>query len=466
MKIKLSTIRNFFIVFIMVFMSACQDVSSVDYLPEHQDPLVTPKITPTEPAKPTIAVFVSIPETAADEISLLEVLKTRIFKNDPGAYRVIGFVRNNTQQLVTNIKVEIQIFDASNQLRTTGTTQTSIISLAPGEISPFVLWTNEILPSDVYAIGSVIDYLETEFQRAEVVVRKELITIDDRNDVHVTGEFYNNNLFPILINGLAAATLDLDGYLLTADSLSVFSNYLDPGEVSPFRVTMPGPGEVNPTIMDHMVFIDARVTSPEDYIEIGINKNLNHFIDQSGVFHLVGEISNNSNNPLNVSLLAAIYDSNGNIIDASTTRLPLNSIYPGKTLPFDFDLWGPLSYKYGTIDSAERYSVQWDPVWTWASDTNYATLTITEESHQINPTNGIFSGAVANFTEFQVSSATVIVSIYDGNNGKLLAMNAKEIIEEISAGSSINYEVNLNFANSIDFESADIRIIAFGKIPQ
>ena len=94
-------------------------------------------------------------------------------------------------------------------------------------------------------------------------------------------------------------------------------------------------------------------------------------------------------------------------------------------------------------------------------------LTITEEAHQTNLKNGIFAGAVANLTGSQVSSATVIVSIYDENNGKLLAMNAHEITEEISVGSSIDYEVNLGFANGIiDFELADIRIIAFGKIPR
>ena len=465
MKRMLLIKRFFFIVFLCVSVSACQVENVGDLISEGQDLLVSPEIPPSEPTPANISPGDSTPVFPIEDISSLYVFNIKIIQDHPEPNRVIGLVINQTEHWVANIKVDIQIYDSNDALLVNDTTTTSINSLSSGEISPFVLWLDDTLPNEVYTIATVSDYDQTELQRVEVVIRKDSITYDDRDYIHITGELYNHNLLPIIVHNLAVATFDPDGNLSNSDSHSIYSHYLDPGEVSPFRATLHGAGGIAQDNISYKVFIDASVTKPEDFLDLEINPDLNHFVDRFGLFHLVGEITNNSEYALDTHLLAAIYDSDGLIVDVSTTRLPLFAIPNGETLPFDFNTWGPLNFKEGSIDSATAFSVQWDPYWTRHSDINYVPLAIDGKNKQIYPTHGIFSGTLINTSASRISSATVIVSLYDINTGALLAINAREIIEVLLTGISINYEVNLDFPETIDLDTVNIQISAFGKIP-
>jgi hypothetical protein len=465
MKRMLLIKRFFFIVFLCVSVSACQVETVGDLISESQDLLVSPEIPPSVPTPANISSGDSTPVFPTEDISSLYVFNIKIIQDHPEPNRVIGLVINRTEHWVTNIKVDIQIYDSNDALLVNDTTTTSINSLSSGEISPFMLLVDDTLPNEVYTIATVTDYDQTELQRVEVVIRKDSISYDDRDYIHIMGELYNHNLFPIFIQTLAVATFDPDGNLANTDSQAIYSRYLDPGEVSPFRATLQGTGVIAQDIISYRVFIDASITAPEDFFDLEINPDLNHFVDRFGLFHLVGEITNKSEYVLDTHLLAAIYDSDGLIVDVSTTRLPLFAIPNGETLPFDFNTWGPLNFNEGSIDSASAFSVQWDPHWTWHSEINYVPLAIDGHNKQIYPTHGIFSGMLINTSASRISNATVIVSLYDINTGTLLITSAREISEILLTGTSIDYEVNLDFPITIDLDSVDIKISAFGKIP-
>jgi hypothetical protein len=434
--------------------SITPDISSIPADSTSEPPIPTQEPIPTA----------SLP---IDEISSeMDIQGIRVVDDDIISHRIIGLLRNNSDFSITNVKVAIQVFNTDDELVIDDIVSTALTSLAPGSSSPFVLWLQEPPPSNARISAFVIDYSMVDFQRTDVKTRKGKITIDDNNDIHVTGEIINNTLYPVQLVSLAAAVFDMGGALLTTNSQSVFTRYLDPGEVSPYRVTMHRIGKNNTDLLEHKVYIDARIVNPEDYHNIEIKNNINHYKDRFGGFHLVGEITNYSKNKMNVGLVAGIYDSRGNVIDVSTTRLPLNSINPGESLPFDFDSWGPLSFGKDFLELAETFSVQWDPFLSWPNEINYARLKLEGKSHEIHPKYGIFEGKLINETKFDLSSVIVVVSIYDRDTETILATKGEEWITSIPPGSEYSYQIVVEYGEKINLEFVDILIDAYGTINQ
>jgi hypothetical protein len=227
---------------------------------------------------------------------------------------------------------------------------------------------------------------------------------------------------------------------------------------------MIGIGETPPDIATHTLFIDAGIVPPEDFFDIQIHEKPRAYLDGNGSFHLVGEVTNNSKKNLNVDLLAAIYDEDDKVIDASSTNLPLLSIAPGETLPFEFDYWGPMSYKDGTFESAWKYSVQWNPYLTWSNGIKYVPLSTRNQVHKLAEMYGTFGGEVVNDSGSQLTSTTVMISLYDQTIGKIIAMDYATIDSELPAGDTIPYEIVVDFDQSINSDTTDIVILAVGEI--
>jgi len=459
----MSLIRNiFFIVFLFFLSSACKERTPInDVEPEATDfnrILITSTPEPLE----LTPLSTETPVLNTENNFLVEVVEIEYIAKSDGTDRIVGLVTNNTDYPVTNVNVHVQIFSVNNTLVFEDFAPTSLSTIKPGGTSPFVLWLTFPLQGEISITGEVIKFAKTEIRSVEVIIRKQSITMDDNNNIHVIGDILNNNLTPIEIQSFATAVFGIDGNLLNADSQSVFIQYLDPGETSPFRTTIQEPVDISLDITHYKVFVDSRITNPEDYLDIQINYNLNHYIDRFGVFHLVGEITNNSKERLNVNFVAAIYDSLGHIIDASKSGVILNSLPPGETFPIDFTQWGPLNFKKGTATLGHSFSVQWDPYLTWSSVEEYVDLQINDEAQQLNPLFGVFDGTLINATEFHLSSAIIIVSIYDQKTGYILATKTQEYVNDIPPGGSINYSLESEFQPNLNLEGVEIRLKAFG----
>jgi hypothetical protein len=320
------------------------------------------------------------------------------------------------------------------------------------------------LPKDATLNVIVSGYDRGEPQPVDVTRRKESSIVDDRGYIHLTGELYNHNLFPIFVQNLSVGAFDSNGNLVNMDTDSVHIHYLDPGEFGPFRLTIPNSNIETQGSTEYKVFFDATRTKPEDYLDLEINEKLNHFRDKSGIFHLVGEISNESEQALSVRVLAGIYDSEGLVIDASSTSLPLSAIQPRETLPFEFDSWGPQSFKRGVPQTSHTYSVQWDPYWTLPNEINYVNLEIIGGTQQFNPGKGIFSGSITNTSSFQISSFTLILSIYNIHTGVIQAVSSTEFMDGLLVGETISYEVGFDYPDTLDLNTVNIQTKAIGRI--
>ena len=147
--------------------------------------------------------------------------------------------------------------------------------------------------------------------------------------------------------------------------------------------------------------------------EILIQNDQAYFGDD-GVIHIVGEIRNDFNVPLNqIDIHASLY-SNGEIIDQTSAKSLINTIMPGMKSPFDIIIFGE---KAKTMES---YSLE----------LNYQ---ITNPKHQVieitssefsrdNLDNLFISGTVANQGEITANTIVVVATLYD-RDGKVAAVS-------------------------------------------
>ena len=386
------------------------------------------------------------------------------YQNYYDDWYVVGLLTNYTERAVDDVEIEIEVFDSSGNSIYTEIAYPELYTIAPGETVPFELSFYEELPDADSFVATIVGYSAAEVERPMVEIRGTLMTIDDDGDVHVTGEIVNNDIEPISID-VAAATFDSLGEIVTADSRAVVVGYLDPGASGPFRVSMTGLGDSAADIVDYTIYVDAEITSPTEIRSIGWSEDESLYLDYWDWFHLVGEVTNNGVESLNIRIVAGLYDAAGNVMDAASTDLPLSALAPGETLPYDFEFWGPVNYAAGTIEQIDRYTFQWDPSWTWTTSTEYVDLDIANDEYTTDDSSATFTGQVLNNTDGPVDYTYVIIGMRDTSTGVLVGMEYDSIWDEIPAGGSGEYDVTIEFEPGLDVNALEYFIIAKGQLP-
>jgi hypothetical protein len=386
------------------------------------------------------------------------------YRNDYGSLIVTGMVINNTDRAVQNVQIEVQVLDAAGNSLYKEVAYTSLYNLAPWEISPFSLWVwdDVVDPHDYQA--EIVGYSATDLERAQVEVRGTMMTFGG-GYVNVTGELVNNNTFPIEISDVAAATFDADGQLVTGDTDDISISYLDPGESGPFRISMDAPVDNADSIVDFIVYTDAEVSSGRNTYDIGFISEHDYF-DTDGDFHLVGELQNNSDVSLNITLIAGIYDAQENVLDAEKTDVPVYALAPGEHMFYDFTDWYPIDDSEGLYEKMDTYVVQVEPGWTWDTDTQYVDLSFTDDGFEYDSFWGLtFTGQVVNDSGQTITGGIVLVPLRDKQTGELLAMGYQTIYDDIEPGGSQDYEVMVEISEDLDLEGFDYVVIVRGELP-
>ena len=428
------------------------------------EPIEEPTEEPSDGATEAPPVDNTEPEAPPPENEVY-VKTVNGYRDDLGYLHIIGLVTNNTDRAVDNVEVEVDILDSDGNSLHVEITTIALYALAPGETSPFSYWVSEDLPNADGYTATIVGQSAAEIDRATIKVDGDLLVVDDNGDIHISGKLVNNTINPIQVDSLAAASFGENGELYTADSHSVIVRHLDPGEDAPFRVTMTGPEGGTSDIVEYEIYIDAEAANPVEIFEFSIPDEHYYYFDSYGSFHLVGEVTNNNDEFLTLSLVAGIYDADGNVVDAATTDIPTFSIAPGETLPYDFHYWGSLNYKAGTIDTARNYFAQWDPYWTWTSSTEYVELSTKNDDHNVGTSLIEFTGDVVNNSGEEVNGATVIISLYDIESEELVAMGYGGIYDPIASNATTGYQVWIDIPADFDFDSVEVVIVAKGDLP-
>jgi len=449
------------------------------------DPTAPPPPTaipaPTNTPLPPIEEQVEEPEDAQPEVDQdveqqptegyasiaegeLGVIVVKAYQDEWDSWIVVGLVENNTDRAVDNIEIEVEAFDINGNSLYTEVAYGSLYSVASGEVTPFRLWVWEDFPNAQEFTADIVGFSSTELERAAVDLIGVQMTFGE-SDVYVTGELVNNNEFPLEISDVAFATFDMDGSLITAGADDVSVNYLLPGESGPFRASMDLPGSGAEDIDDYKIYTNVEVGAETDIYSITFLEE-NGYYDSDGDLHLVGSLQNDSDEYLNISLIAAFYDTAGNVLDASYVDIPLYSLAPGELSYYDFYSWYPLNESEGLADQAETYVIQVDYGWTWDTDTVYQDIPYTDNGYEYDSFWGLtFTGQVTNDTGAILDGGKVMVVLHNIETGELIAMGYETLFDEIPEGGSLDYEVLVEIADDLNMDSFEYTVVAKGELP-
>ncbi|MDH3611148.1 MAG: DUF3426 domain-containing protein [Nitrosopumilus sp.] len=153
---------------------------------------------------------------------------------------------------------------------------------------------------------------------------------------------------------------------------------------------------------------------PVAFAEVSIINDQN-YVGDDGTFHIVGEIQNNLDFPLNqVKVFVTLYDEYNNVIASKDTRTLVNTINPEMKGPFDF-IFVDIS-----PEQVNSYSLDLD--YSISEPKGQVIGVTSSELSRDNFNNIIISGTVENNGEITANTVAVIATLYD-KNGHVAAVS-------------------------------------------
>ena len=157
--------------------------------------------------------------------------------------------------------------------------------------------------------------------------------------------------------------------------------------------------------------------------------NDQQYVSEGGVFHIVGEIENNSSVPLNqIVVTGTFYDINNKILDTTSTDSILETIMPGMKGPFD------LMFVNNMVSQIHRYSLNIEYKPTEHKIGSLEILSSNAKRDMLD--NFIISGTVTNHDQKTANTIVIIATLYD-KDGKVLATSKTYTEPEYLKGGGI-----------------------------
>ena len=153
-------------------------------------------------------------------------------------------------------------------------------------------------------------------------------------------------------------------------------------------------------------------TIPHAFAEVYVD-NDQKYIGNDGTTHIVGEIINESDKPINQIEIIAIFYSDGNSVYQTSTENLTSMIMPGMKGVFDLMLTENIGY-------ADSYTLEIDYKVTQPKD---QVIEITSSEFARGPVNNIvIQGTVANNGEITANMVKVVATLYD-RDGNVVAVS-------------------------------------------
>lgn len=383
---------------------------------------------PTEEEEPTEVV-------TSDDI---EIVNQSTYTDSDDYFHVVGEIHNGSQRALTDIELTIEIKnedgdsllkDDSDEAVDSLTFSPLLSTLGADESSPFDYYISvdpevetEIPAAEDCCQVTVTGQETGEVDRADLKVENGQMTTDSYNDIHLTGEIVNQGDTPAQINSLAGAVVNKDGEIIAADWSSTLARYLSPSgaesgnDRTPFDVTLSGPVE---DVDDWTIFWDADQTEPpaSTNLELDIARG---YLDSLGYYHVVGTVTNNGEELLNVWMVAGLYAEDDTVLDANLISLPIY-LGAGESLPYDFSSFSSVNNNQEEADRIDKFTVQVDHYWTYAVTSDVVALETSNEDNEFTAGSWAVKGEVVNSSDQDLSNLVVVADLHDAE-GNILAV--------------------------------------------
>ena len=464
--------RRQIVVFVFTLVLALSSMACFGSTQSTQTPQPPSPTSPPPPTETPIPIATSTVEIATPPVvstfeipvsGQVNILEINGFKDEADYWYFYGLVRNDSERTIYDLQIEVNLLDSFGTGVYSYTTNTILYYLAPGETSPFSDFTTEPFPDGETMQATLVAQNSTEaINRANLEYRGITMWVDDYNDIYLAGEVFNGNPDPVEINAIAGSLTDETGKLVTASYAYPFLDYVEPNGSGPFVMMFDAPIGQAGALTNYALYSDALITNPTSTYDISLSDKPNDYQDNNGDMHLVGSATNNNTKPMNLFLVAGAYDENRNCIDANTLYVPI-PLNPGETFPYDFIMWGALDYVPAAYEAATQFNINIDWLSTYEASSQAYTLTTEDETHSFDQSIGTFNGIVVNNSGQNLTTAIVIVALYDKTSGELIATSYSFVPESMTKDASGTYEVYLYPPNDIDPANIDIVITALGQ---
>lgn len=423
----------------------------------------TETLIPVATGTPMIATPIAASTVTQQVGGQINILELTSFKDEANYWYFYGLVRNDTDRTIYDLQIEIRLLDSTGAEIYTYATYTMLSQLAPGDTSPFSDFTIEPFPNGSKVQAAVVGENSTAaVTRAVLEYRGVTLWVDDNNNVYLSGEVFNANPNPVQLNAIAATLIDSTGKLVTASYAYSFLGYIEPNGISPFSIMFDAPPGQAASLTNYNFYTDAVITNPTTMYDIKLSDQKYKYQDSMGDIHLVGLVTNNTAGPLNLYLVAGFYDESGNCVDANYVYLPM-PLNPGETFPYDFSLWGPVNYVPAAYEAVSQYKVFVDWRSTNAISAKTYTLATENNTNTFDEGSGKYSGMVVNNSGQDLTTAIVVVALYDKSSGDLVATNYTFVAQSLPSNASGSYEVFLYPPGDFDLANANVVITALGQ---
>jgi hypothetical protein len=390
----------------------------------------------------------------------LEVSLHQFKSNEFGDLLVLGMMTNRSDETLGNAEITLDLLDATGTVVASDSIAELSAGLAPGASIPFyVLFSEQYLAIDtinasVVSVGALAgEVLPLAFQKVN--------SSRFSNGVfYLVGEIVNPNTDPVLISLLRGATFSNDGKLTTVFSCKVCPLSIEAGASAPFSmlsynfIGMPGAYD------DFQLYGSGIPVSLPEAVELEVSDEQFACMDQMSNYHVIGEVVNTGDLPAQASLLGAIYDPDGNLVDVSTTSVLPGLIPAGTTGYYDFKFEG--SYRDAPIDIAgHRWNIAVDPISSrcFEDDQAVVLLETREDNFTAEGNGGIASGYVVNTSEEMIELAYLVVLLRDPQSGKVVSLGTSDIPGLFEPGDGVPFSILL--FTPLDINSATLTLETF-----
>ena len=333
--------------------AACQPLNNSPTRAAPSATAFSPPLTPALTAPPRLATTTApAPATAtttataaATPTPQLEIVRLSSQQGPDGANHLFGEVHNRGAVPITDITLQL---DWPGHAPITTTPALAVI--AAGQSAPFDLSLPADIPPPASLQLAITSSRAADLETASVSVEQLARTDPGDGQFYLTGLLANAGARPIQIAGLAAVEVGPAGMIQSLGQSPVLVHYIAPGQQAPFSILLPS---AQPDDAQWMVYPDARPVPPADAALTVTLTNAYH--DECGCLELAGLVRNAGAQALVAPLVAAVYDTQGQLqmVQSFSTTLP---VAPGAQLPFGIRFGASVS----TNLAPERATVQVD----------------------------------------------------------------------------------------------------------
>ena len=364
---------------------------------------------------------------ATVDVDFIEVQSVNTLRNSFNELMVYGILENVGEATVGNLRVEIEFLDAAGSVIHQAVTYKAGYGLAPGEKIPFHYYSMETLPEQTDTRITIASLQPMVKDPANVVVKGATIRYLQSGFLQIVGEISNPNATPILIPEIEAALMDSEGAFLAAEECDICSRYLEPGEKGPFRVLLYGLPEKVASSDQFEIYAFAQASLSDDEIRLDWSPDQITFLDPLNWFHLVGEVENKGDVPINLHLLGTLYDTEGNVADVAARELIPHVVPPGERTGYDLKFWGP-HVASEEIEEVGTWHIQVDRYRTQSTSIQPIELTTSGVEATYTPGKYEFIGKVINDSGNPVFSSTIVVLLRDRMSDQIVAMGGMDYL--------------------------------------